>query len=132
MLILGIGELDNDSGAALIKDGETIAAANEERFTRVKQQDGMPAQAIDWMLKKSGATIHDLDEILCVRQDVHAEYSHDQRQLDQVAWFSYRGPLLWKLANFGVWRFRNFHKRLELSRLQNQRLLDWARERGSA
>jgi carbamoyltransferase len=130
MLILGIGELDNDSGAALIKDGETVAAANEERFTRVKQQDGMPAQAIDWMLKKAGATLKDVDEILCVRQDVHAEYSHDQRQLDQVAWFSFRGPLSWKIANYGIWRFRNFRKRMELSRLQNQRLLDWARDRG--
>ena len=130
MLILGIGELDNDSGAALIKDGETIAAANEERFSRVKQQDGVPAKAIDWMLRKAGATFKDLDEILCVRQDVHAEYSHDQRQLDQVAWFSYPGPMSWKVANYGIWRFRNYRKRLELSKLQNQRLLDWARDHG--
>jgi len=130
MLILGISELDNDSGAALIKDGVTLGAANEERFSRVKQQDGVPAQAIDWMLKHAGATIHDVDEILCVRQDVDAEVSHDQKQLDSVKWMSLRGPLSWRIANYGVWRFRNFKNRQNLSAVQNQRLLDWAKERG--
>lgn len=130
MLILGISELDNDSGAALIRDGEVVGAANEERFSRVKQQDGVPAQAIAWMLKKAGADLKDVDEILAVRQDVHSEVSHDQRQLDRVRWFSFPGPLHWRIANYGVWRFRNFRRRQELSRLQNQRLLDWARDMG--
>jgi len=130
MLILGISELDNDSGAALIRDGETLGAANEERFTRVKQQDGVPVQAIDWLLKHAGASLKDVDKILAVRQDVHSEVSHDQRQLDSVRWFSYPGPLHWKISNYAIWRFRNYKRRQQLSYMENQRLLDWARERG--
>ena len=130
MLILGISELDNDSGAALIRDGELVGAANEERFTRLKQQDGVPALAIDWLLKKAGAELRDVDQILAVRQDVHSEYSNDQRQLDQVKWFSYPGYFSWKLSNYAIWRFRNFSRRMAISKLQNQRLLDWARDRG--
>ncbi|MFN0138069.1 MAG: carbamoyltransferase C-terminal domain-containing protein [Phycisphaerae bacterium] len=130
MLILGISELDNDSGAALFRDGKLVGAANEERFTRQKQQPGVPRMAIEWLLKTAGVTTNDLDEILCVRQDVHKEYSKDQAALDKVKWFGFPVPFSWRIANWGVWKFRNFKKRLELSRKFNQELLDWARDRG--
>ncbi len=130
MLILGISELDNDSGAVLVRDGELIGAANEERFTRVKQQDGVPTNAIDWLLKKAGAEIGDVDRILAVRQDVHAEYPHSLRQLDQVRWFSYPAPFAWKITNYGVWRLRNYGRIRDLSLRQNRKLLEWARGLG--
>jgi carbamoyltransferase len=130
MLILGISELDCDSGAALLRDGVLVGAANEERFTRVKQQEGNPNQTIDWLLKQAGAEISDVDLILAVRQDVHSEYSHNLRALDEARWFSFPGPLSWRLANWGIWRFRNRRKRLALSQRVNQTLLDWARDVG--
>ena len=51
MKILGISEIDNDAGAALFVDSELVAAANEERFSRVKQHDGFPTRAVEWMLR---------------------------------------------------------------------------------
>lgn len=128
MLILGISELDNDSGAVLIRDGEQVGAANEERFSRVKQQDGVPYRTIEWLLKAGGVCIQDVDRILVVRQDVHAEYPHSLRELDQVNWFAYDAPLTWKFLNWGAWKFRNYGRIRDLSRLQNQRFLDWMRD----
>ena len=75
MLILGISELDNDSGAVLLQDGKLVGAANEERFTRVKQQPGVPYRSIEWLLKKAGVKAKELDRVIAVRQDPTAEYS---------------------------------------------------------
>ena len=128
MLILGISELDNDSGAVLVCDGQVIGAANEERFTRVKQQAGMPRQAIRWLLRRAGADVDDLDRVIVVRQDVHAEYSHTLRTLDDVRWFSYPGDLWTKALNYGVWKFRNYKRARKLHLQCNKELLDWMRD----
>jgi len=47
MKILGISPLDKDATASIVEDGEILFAAGEERFTRNKQQDGFPLQAIE-------------------------------------------------------------------------------------
>ena len=44
---LGISSLDSDSTVTVVKDGKIIYAAQEERFTRVKQQSGFPYKAIE-------------------------------------------------------------------------------------
>lgn len=54
MIILGVSALYHDSAAAIIRDGEIIAAAQEERFTRVKQDKSLPLNAIDYCLSASG------------------------------------------------------------------------------
>ena len=54
MYILGVSALYHDSAAALIKDGEIVAAAQEERFTRVKQDLSLPVRAIDFCFKEAG------------------------------------------------------------------------------
>lgn len=61
--ILGISGLYHDSGAVLLQDGKIIAAAQEERFTRVKHDQAFPAQAIRYVLDESGLGISDLDSI---------------------------------------------------------------------
>ncbi|MBN1285594.1 MAG: carbamoyltransferase [Anaerolineae bacterium] len=61
MYILGISCFYHDSAAALIKDGELVAAAMEERFTRKKHDNGFPAKAIDFVLSQAGLTGPDLD-----------------------------------------------------------------------
>jgi carbamoyltransferase len=64
MLILGIGGLGyKDSSAALVKDGRVVAAAEEERFTRVKHQGGHPSRAIAACLRIAGATAADVDHV---------------------------------------------------------------------
>ena len=69
MYILGISEIDNDAGAVLLQDGEVVCAANEERFSRIKQHPGFPHRAVDWILKSSGLTIHQIDAIAVTKAD---------------------------------------------------------------
>ena len=63
MYILGISAYYHDSGAALIKGEEIIAAAQEERFTRKKQDPDFPKNAISYCLKEAGITIDEVDYI---------------------------------------------------------------------
>ena len=61
--ILGISAFYHDSAAALIVDGEIIAAAQEERFTRVKQDASFPSQAIDYCLREAGLSSDEIDYV---------------------------------------------------------------------
>ena len=54
MNILGISAFYHDSAAALIRGGEIVAAAQEERFTRAKNTSDFPSNAIRWCLENSG------------------------------------------------------------------------------
>ena len=59
--ILGISAFYHDSAAALVKDGEIIAAAEEERFTRVKHDYNFPKNAVDYCLNEAGIKPQDLE-----------------------------------------------------------------------
>src|SRR6476659_5045464 len=63
MYILGINAYHGDAAAALIKDGRIVAAAEEERFNRVKHCAGFPAAALRYCLAEAGITIEDIDHI---------------------------------------------------------------------
>lgn len=63
MYILGIGGYYHDSSACLIKDGEIIAAAEEERFNRIKHSKGFPAQAVDYCLSTAGIGLDEVSHI---------------------------------------------------------------------
>ena len=54
MNILGISAFYHDSAACLVRDGEILAAAQEERFSRKKHDAGFPRNAIDYCLRESG------------------------------------------------------------------------------
>ena len=58
--ILGISAFYHDSAACLVRDGEIIAAAQEERFTRKKHDPGFPSQAIAYCLSEAGISIADV------------------------------------------------------------------------
>ncbi len=64
MYVLGISCYYHDSAAALIKDGEIIAACAEERFTRVKHDSSFPVQAINFCLEFAGIKPSDLDYVV--------------------------------------------------------------------
>lgn len=64
MYILGISALYHDAAAALIKDGNIVAAAQEERFTRKKHDAGIPVQAIKYCMEGQGITAGDLECIV--------------------------------------------------------------------
>ena len=61
--ILGISAFYHDSAAALVIDGEIAAAAQEERFTRKKHDEGFPQRAIDYCLAEAGIGVSDLDYV---------------------------------------------------------------------
>src|SRR5512133_1303775 len=61
--ILGISAFYHDSAAALVVDGNIVAAAQEERFTRVKHDDCFPVQAIQYCLGEAGLKADDLDYV---------------------------------------------------------------------
>lgn len=63
MIILGISAYYHDSAAALIKDEHIIAAAQEERFTRIKHDESFPENAIKYCLKEAGITLDDINHI---------------------------------------------------------------------
>ena len=64
MNILGISAFYHDSAAALIVDGEILAATQEERFTRKKHDSGFPEQSIDYCLGVTGIRVSDVDQII--------------------------------------------------------------------
>ncbi len=64
MKILGLSAFYHDSAAALIIDGEIVAATQEERFTRKKFDPGFPAHSIHFCLEQAGLKLSDLDEIV--------------------------------------------------------------------
>jgi carbamoyltransferase len=61
--ILGISAYYHDSAASLDRDGEIIAAAQEERFSRKKHDERFPTGAIDYCLHEGGITTADLDHV---------------------------------------------------------------------
>ena len=63
MKILGISSFYHDSAAALINEGKLIAAAQEERFTRLKHDNSFPQNAINYCLMQAGIEANDLDYI---------------------------------------------------------------------
>src|SRR5690242_17376004 len=61
--ILGISAYYHDSAAALLQDGEIIAAASEERFTRKKGDARFPTQAVAYCLREGGVRLSDLTAV---------------------------------------------------------------------
>ena len=61
--ILGISAFYHDSAAALVLDGKIVAAAQEERFSRVKHDSGFPTHSIEWCLSQAGMRAGDLDYV---------------------------------------------------------------------
>ena len=62
--VLGISSFYHDSAAAIIVDGEIIAAAQEERFTRKKHDASYPKNAINYVLKEAGFKLSDVDHVV--------------------------------------------------------------------
>ena len=64
MQILGISAFYHDSAAALVRDGDIVAAAQEERFTRKKHDSHFPTHAVEFCLAQAGARLGDLDYVV--------------------------------------------------------------------
>lgn len=62
--VLGISALYHDSAAALLRDGQIVAAAQEERFTRRKHDPGFPQHAIRYVLDEAGVSLAEVDHVV--------------------------------------------------------------------
>jgi carbamoyltransferase len=62
--ILGLSAYYHDSAAALLHDGEIIAAAQEERFTRIRHDPAFPENSIQFCIRQAGISISDIDHIV--------------------------------------------------------------------
>src|SRR4051812_5153673 len=66
--ILGISAFYHDAAAAMVENGQIVAAAQEERFTRVKGDASFPHHAIGWCLDHRGIEIGDVDHVVFYEQ----------------------------------------------------------------
>ena len=71
MIILGLNAFHADLSAAIVRDGTLVAAAEEERFRRIKHWAGFPSLAIAYCLREAGLTLADVDHV-AVNQDSRA------------------------------------------------------------
>ena len=85
--VLGISAFYHDSAAAIIVDGEIIAAAQEERFTRKKHDASYPKNAINYILKESGLKLHEVDHVVFYEKP----FLKFERLLETYIGFSPRG-----------------------------------------
>jgi carbamoyltransferase len=78
MNIVGISAFFHDAACCLLKDGVLVAAAEEERFTRIKADPSAPGNALKYCLKEAGLTIGDVD---CI-----AYYEDPEKKLARQLW----------------------------------------------
>ncbi len=113
MNILGISAFYHDSAAAILRDGEILAAAQEERFTRKKHDPGFPSNAVKYCLKEAGLEVHQLDAVVFYDKPL----LKFERLLETYHAFAPRG-LRSFLAGMPVW----MNEKMFLKRLLKQEL----------
>jgi carbamoyltransferase len=118
MNILGLSAFYHDSAAALVRDGVVVAAAQEERFSRVRHDSGFPAKAVEYCLAAGGITLKEVDRIVFYDKP----FLKFERLLETYLAFAPRGFRSFAKA-IPVWsREKLFQKELlrnELSRHMN-------------
>ncbi len=85
--VLGISAFYHDSAAAIVVDGEIIAAAQEERFTRIKHDASYPKNAINYVLKAAGLKLNKIDHVVFYEKP----FLKFERLLETYVGFSPRG-----------------------------------------
>jgi carbamoyltransferase len=124
MRILGISAFYHDSAAALVRDGEIIAAAQEERFTRKKHDSRFPSKAVEYCLVEDGVALSDVDFVAFYDKP----FLKFERLLETYVAFAPRGLRSFAMA-MPLWvREKLFQKNLlhnELKRFSKE--FDWER-----
>jgi len=64
MLVLGISAFYHDSAAALVREGDIVAAAQEERFSRIKHDQSLPIGAVKYCLNEAGVDFGEIDKVV--------------------------------------------------------------------
>ena len=113
--ILGISAFYHDSAACILKDGKIIAAAQEERFTRLKHDSSYPYHAIEFVLKYSKLKLHEVDHIVFFEKP----FLKFERLLETYVAFAPRGFLSFSKA-MPIWiKEKLFQKNLLIKKLKS-------------
>jgi carbamoyltransferase len=116
VISLGISAFYHDSAAAIVRDGEIIAAAQEERFTRKRHDSAFPSRAIHYCLEEAGVDLNKVDQIAFYDKP----FLKFERLLETYLAFSPRGFRSFRMA-IPLWlKEKLFQKKLladELSEL---------------
>ena len=104
--ILGISAFYHDSAACIIRDGEIIAAAQEERFTRKKHDSSYPYNSIEFVLKYSKLRLSEVDKIVFFEKP----FLKFERLLETYVAFAPKGFLSFSKA-MPLWLKENFFKK---------------------
>jgi carbamoyltransferase len=126
MRILGISAFYHDSAVALVRDGEIVAAAQEERFTRKKHDAGFPHNAARYCLEQEGVGLGDVDQIVFYDKP----FLKFERLLETYLALAPKGLNSFRMA-FPLWaREKLFQKRLLCEELKNTFgvELDWEKK----
>lgn len=135
MYILGISEIDNDSGAVLLKDGAVVCAINEERLSRTKRHQGFPYKSVDWILAYAGINLSQIDKIAVAKADPVSQpevFFRPEVILKSHNYFDLSDPASWyiKLLNFLIYRFRNIPRMMALAKDMSGQIRAWAKTNG--
>ena len=113
MIILGINAYHADSSACLIKDGEIIAAIEEERYTRDKHWAGFPTNSILFCLNQANLTIYDVDFITTAKEPKANLFSKIKYSIKNTLDFKFIYNRIVNLSRFSSLR-KDFIKNLKL------------------
>ncbi len=113
--ILGISAFYHDSAACILKDGKIIAAAQEERFTRIKHDPGYPYNAIEFVLKFANLRLSEVDKIVFFEKP----FLKFERLLETYVAFAPKGFVSFAKA-MPLWiKEKLFQKNLLFNKLKN-------------
>jgi len=113
--ILGISAFYHDSAACILKDGKIIAAAQEERFTRIKHDPNYPHNSIEFVLKYANLKLSDLDQIVFFEKP----FLKFERLLETYVAFAPKGFMSFAKA-MPLWiKEKLFQKNLLFNKLKN-------------
>ena len=114
--ILGISAFYHDSAAALIVNGKIIAAAQEERFTRIKHDSSYPKNAISYILNEANIKLNEIDHIVFYEKP----FLKFERLLETYLWFSPKGFSSF-LRSMPIWlNEKLFQKKMIFNSLKQQ------------
>jgi len=114
--VLGISAFYHDSAASIIRDGEIIAAAQEERFTRKKHDACYPKNAINYVLKEAGLKLNEVDYIVFYEKP----FLKFERLLETYIGFSPSGFKSFSMS-MSLWlREKLFQKKMLFDALKEQ------------
>ncbi len=114
--ILGISAFYHDSAAALIIDGEIIAAVQEERFTRIKHDFSYPFNSIEFVLNFSGLKLNEIDHVVFYEKP----FLKFERLLETYTAFAPKGFIQFSKAMPSWLREKLFQKKLLFDNLKKQ------------